>query len=275
MKKSGLSHWISLFRKKTKSKSYSEAAEECCLCDLPLAGKIILDAWGLRAHADHSVAFCGSCGRILSPRGSGGAFLYSDGRTICGFCKKTAVTDGVNANRSRRRVHALLEQKGFTGIPKDIRVVLSHAQGLSAHSRKRNTAGLTLSHYHFNDYKRVGISHQIGILSGLPRLEFEAVLAHELLHVWQHEHGIRFSPVYAEGLCELGGYLVYSGEDSDLARYFVNKMFKSKDPVYGNGFRIMQKKLEQWGWSGLVAEVLKNKQGFEASILRKIFPKTR
>jgi len=273
MKKRGLAGILSYFRKKPSALVQASQSDFCCLCDLPLSGRIVLGSWGQRAHSSHSIHFCNSCDRILSPKGSGGAYRYSDGRNICGFCKKLAVTEGVAANRSRRRVQEMLEQKGFLGIPKNIKVVLSHAQGLSAHSRKRNTAGLTLSHYHFSDYKRVGITHQIGILSGLPKIEFEAVLAHELLHVWQHENGVKFSPVYCEGLCELGGYLVYSEEKTDLARHFLEKMFQSKDPTYGNGFRIMQKKLEKSGWSALIAEILRNKQGLEASVLRKIFPK--
>lgn len=245
----------------------------CCLCDEPPHGRCVQDKWGNLAHLGHSPRFCGSCDRILSPKGSGGAFQYSDGRFICGFCKKTAVTDGVKANRCRRRVQGLLEEKGFQGIPKNIEVVLSHSQSLAGHSRKRGTAGLTLSRYHFTDYKRVGITHQIGILFGLPEVEFEGVLAHELLHVWQHENGVKFSPVYCEGLCELGAYLIYFTNSSELSRHFLEKMFANKDAVYGKGFRLMQKKLEVQGWAGLLADILRNKQGYEASILKKILPK--
>ncbi|MCE9625644.1 MAG: protein DA1 [Deltaproteobacteria bacterium] len=264
---------LDFFKRNPSNREAGSGPEPCCLCDHPLSGGIVLDSWGQRAHSGHTIRFCGSCDRILSKKTSAGAYRYSDGRYVCGFCKKLAVTDGVTANRSRRRVQELLEGKGFSGIPKNIEVALSHAQSLSAHSRQSNTAGLTLSHYHFNDYKRVGISHQIGILFGLPKVEFEAVLAHELLHVWQHENGVKFSPVYSEGLCELGGYLVYSEDSSELSRHFLDKMFKSKDPIYGNGFRIMQKKLERSGWPALIAEILRNKQGLEVSVLRKIFPK--
>jgi protein DA1 len=267
-----LSSLFSYFRKKSSSSAKNRPAE-CCLCDKALSGKVVHDAWNNAAHLGHKISFCSSCDRLLSPHGSGGAYQYSDGRLICGFCKKTAVTDGVSANRSRRKVLALLEKTGFCGIPKNIEIVLAHPKTLSAHSRKRNTSGLTLSHYHFSDYKRVAITHQIGVLHGLPRVEFEAVMAHELLHVWQHENSIKFSPLYREGLCELGGFLVYSEDGSELGRYFIQKMTKSQDPVYGNGFRLMHKKLEKFGWRGLIREILENKHGFEASILEKILPR--
>jgi len=155
----------------------------------------------------------------------------------------------------------------------NVEIVLAHAKALSAHSRKQHTAGLTLSKVHFENYKRTGISHQIGILPGLPKVEFEAVMAHELLHVWQQEHQVKFSPVYCEGLCELGAFLIYSEEDSELARHLIHKMMKSSDPVYGNGFRLMHQKLQTLGWRGLIEQILKNKQGMEASVLEKIFGK--
>lgn len=269
----GFSKLLSKILKKSSPGLPSRLELECCICREGLFGKVIHDSWGNSAHLGHPIAFCNSCDRILSPKGSGGAFKYSDGRFICGYCKKMAITEGVEANRSRRKVQSLLESKGFQGIPKNINVVLAHSQVLSNHSRKSRTAGLTLSHYHFADYKRVGITHQIGILFGLPKVEFEGVLAHELLHVWQHENGIKFSPSYREGLCELGSYLIYSEDSSELARHLLKKMFESKDPVYGIGFRIMLKKLEQWNWKRLQNEIIKNKHGFEESIMKKIFSK--
>jgi len=245
----------------------------CCICKEALSGKVIHDTWNNGAHLTHQVLFCNSCDRILSRYTSGGGYQYSDGRMICGLCKKIAITDSVSGNKCRRKVLGLLEKVGFLGIPKNIEIVLAHPQSLAAHSRKRNTHGLTLSHFHFSDYKRVGITHQVGILFGLPKIEFEAVMAHEFLHVWQHENNIKFSSLYAEGLCELGGYLVYSEDKSELAQHFLKRMMDNKDPVYGNGFRLMQKRLENRGWPGLIKDILNNKQGFEGSILKKIFGK--
>jgi len=269
----GLLNPFSLFRKKTPPLPEKSETSQCCICQGALSGRVIHDTWENAAHLTHNISFCSSCNRILSPQSSGGGFQYSDGRLICGLCKKIAIADGVSANRSRRRVLALLEKVGFQGVPKNIEIVLAHPHTLSAHSRKRHTSGLTLSHFHFSDYKRVGITHQIGILFGLPKIEFEAVIAHEFLHVWQHENGIKFSPLYCEGLCELGGFLVYSEDSSELSQHLMQKMMKSKDPTYGNGFRLMHKKLGTLGWQGLISEVLKNKHGFEASILKKIFGK--
>lgn len=258
-----------LFSKKKASPS--PANSNCCICKQVLSGKILRDTWGNAAHHQHRISFCGSCDRILSNISSSGAYQYSDGRFICGRCKKTAVLDGVSANRSRRRILEALEKVGFNEIPKNIEIVLTHQKHLSSHSRQRNTAGLTLTQFHFSQNKRVGLKHQIGILSGLPKIQFEAILAHELLHVWQHEQGIKLSSMYAEGLCELGAFLIYSQDKSDLAQHRIERMLDSKDPVYGNGFRLFHKKLERLGWKKLLREILENKKGYEKSILKKIF----
>ncbi len=252
-------------------KSSKQPTDACCLCKKALVGQVVQDAWGNSAHLAHGISFCGTCDRILSRYSSAGAFQYSDGRLICGLCKKIAVTDGVSANRSRRKIVDLLESVGFKGIPKNVKIVLTHAEALSAHSNKKNTAGLTLTQVHFHNYKRIGATHQIGILSGLPKPEFEATLAHELLHVWQQENGIKLSPLYCEGLCELGSFLIYSKDSSPLGKHLLEKLMKNKDLIYGNGFRLFHKKIQNLGWEKMIREVLKNKQGFEESILKKIF----
>lgn len=267
-----LAKLLDLFRKKQPPPTHSPSRENCCVCDQRLSGRIVRDAWNQAAHATHEVYFCNSCDRMLG-QASLGAYRYSDGRLICGRCKKIAVTEGVAANRGRRAVLEILEGAGFTGIPKNVTVVLAHPKTLSSHSGKRHTAGLTLSHLHFNQHKRAGISHQIGVLYGLPKIEFEGVLAHELLHVWQQENDVKFSPLYREGLCELGSYLVYSQDGGELGRHFLEKMAKNKDPVYGNGFRLMRKKLDTLGWPALIREILANKRGLEASVLGKIMKK--
>ncbi|MBF0491700.1 MAG: protein DA1 [Deltaproteobacteria bacterium] len=258
------------FFKKKPPVSVIESSQ-CCICLKILSGRVAQDAWANSAHDYHHLVFCYSCHRIISRHTSAGSYQYSDGRAICGLCKKVAITDSIAVNRSKRKVLALLEAVGFQDIPKNIEIVLSGLHDLSSHSRKRNTAGLTLSHVHFSNNKRVGLTHQIGVLYGLPQIEFEAVLAHELLHVWQNEKEFKFSPLYNEGLCELGSFLIYSNDPSDLAKFLIKRMSESKDPVYGNGFRLMLNKLQALGWKRLMADLLKNKKGYESSVLRKIF----
>jgi len=206
-------------------------------------------------------------------RETGGAFAYDDGRTICGQCKKTSVTDGVVVNRSKRKVLDLLAQAGFADIPKNIEIVLTNRHALTNKTDHPFTRGLTLTNTHFSNYKRVGMEHQIGILFGLPELEFSGILAHELLHVWQNQNDVKLSAMHTEGFCNLGSYWVYRSESSDLSKQLIRLLMENKDPIYGNGFRLMHKKLENLGWKGLISEILANKNGLEASLWKKIFGK--
>lgn len=256
---------------KNKLQTSFNKEKQCCICLASLSGKIAQDEWGYWAHFHHSLQHCYSCHRFLSKHSSGGAYQYGDGRLTCGFCKKTAVTDGINVNKSKRRVLKVLEEVGFLSIPKDVEIVLSDGRQLSSNSRRANTAGLTLTRVHFSNHKKVGINHQIGVLYGLPLIEFEAVLAHELLHVWQNEHEFKLSKKYSEGLCELGSYLIYSGSKAELAKFLLEKMFNNKDPIYGDGFRLMHDKLKRMGWKRFVQDLHKNKKGYEGGLLRKIF----
>lgn len=77
--------------------------------------------------------------------------------------------------------------------------------------------------------------------------------------------------MHTEGLCELGAFLVYSSDKSDLAKHRIRRMPESPDPVYGNGFRLFHKKLEKMGWKKLLKEISENKSGHEKSLLKKIF----
>jgi hypothetical protein len=92
----------------------------------------------------------------------------------------------------------------------------------------------------------------------MPRLEFEAVLAHELLHVWLLEKDIQLSKKETEGLCNLGSALVYQADNSKLAERLLEKMESSSDRLYGKGFRKMKDKLQRLGWKGL-KKLIENK----------------
>src|SRR5436190_21336302 len=107
-----LSNVLSFFRKKISRSPEKPREWECCICRKTLSGKVVCDDWGHRAHLEHSVSLCSSCDRILSRFSSGGAYQYSDGRLICGHCKKIAITDQVSSNRSYRKVLLALEKIG-------------------------------------------------------------------------------------------------------------------------------------------------------------------
>jgi hypothetical protein len=99
--------------------------------------------------------------------------------------------------------------------------------------RAGNELGLTLE-----TRSRQSLRIRVYLLSGLPDWLFEAVSAHELVHVWQHVQGLDDLPLdQAEGSAELASYLMLRRGGTKEGRIKVEMMERSEDPVYGEGFR--------------------------------------
>lgn len=99
--------------------------------------------------------------------------------------------------------------------------------------------------------------HHIYILSYLPKIEFAATLAHEVLHIWQIENRIQLPPLKCEGLCNLGSYIIYENMSAQKASYYKKSLMESPDPIYGDGFRLIYSIYEQCGLEELF-EMAKN-----------------
>lgn len=230
----------------------------CTLCQEKISGKYRYNHWGEYVHLQHqgqAVQQCSACGHFLSAKTQQGV-RYADGRVICGLCQVTAVQDTNAINPSRHRVLAQLQQAGFGYIPDYLAIVLSDQQRLNqilGKSQHTNSHGLTKTLEKTIDGVLAYREHRIFILTGLPRLRFEGVLAHELLHVWLNEHPETRSrsTLEIEGFCNLGTALVYQQDNTPLAQYLLQRMSESPDPVYGEGFRQQQQRLQQLGWEGL------------------------
>ena len=104
-----------------------------------------------------------------------------------------------------------------------------------------------------HDHKKQPL-HTIFMLFGLPKIEFEGALAHELMHVWLFERQVRLSLREIEGFCNLGNYLVFSRKPSPMASYLLKNLQTDDDPIYGGGYRLMRKHLDAHGWENLLAK---------------------
>lgn len=109
-----------------------------------------------------------------------------------------------------------------------------------------------------SDMKVVGHTHKIYMLSDQPRLEFLGTLAHELLHVWQNEHDIKLLSMKCEGLCNMGSYLVYLTDKSPIADLYIKDLKESRDAIYGDGFRYVFARYDDYGWRGIIQSVINN-----------------
>lgn len=237
----------------------------CTICSQAIRGRYAIDHWGNKAHAEHAgvpTGLCHVCARLMPADGATGGRALSDGRLVCGGCHASEVQDFRQIHQAKLDVIAQMLAVGFAYIPDYIKVELSEDQQL-LNERLRasptgNIHGFTRTARRLIPGYGEILEHSISVLSGLPRVAFMGVLAHELLHVWIHEQGhSHLSHAQVEGFCNLGTALMLnnalSGPDAALAKVLLQRMDEDPDPAYGDGYRAMAWRLERLGWPGLIA----------------------
>lgn len=240
---------------------------KCFFCHKEIIGKYFIDQWKHNVCASHldkkEVTICTSCGAFTTYSPS------HDGRCLCYNCKSTVVSTRSEISASLTYVKNLLISVGFDfgtcyvdDIPIEI-VSASKMAEIQNTSISTNNKGVTETETQMqgtskSDMKVIGHTHKIYMLSDQPRIEFLGTLAHELLHVWQNEHGIKLPLMKSEGLCNMGSYLVYSTDKSSIADSDIKNLKESQDTIYGDGFRYVFAKYEVSGWRGIIQSVTKN-----------------
>ncbi|HEY9843771.1 MAG: protein DA1 [Candidatus Sericytochromatia bacterium] len=237
----------------------------CSLCQQTLQGAYLLDHWGNKAHPEHqgvATGLCHVCARLMPAADSAAGRRLADGRLLCGGCHVSEIADFRQIQQAKLDVIAQMQAVGFAYIPDYIKVELSGDQQL-LNERLRasptgNIHGFTRTARRMIPGYGEILEHSISVLSGLPRVAFMGVLAHELLHVWIHEQNLdQLDHAQVEGFCNLGTALILknalAGPDTALAGVLLQRMDEDPDPAYGDGYRAMEWRLGQLGWPGLLA----------------------
>ncbi len=224
----------------------------CPICDAPLRGTVLQDAWGNRFCSRHASEYppCDSCGRRVCLNLTGGGAPTNDGRVVCNLCRGTAVGEE-GGKALLGQVAAFLREKGLTGADDSLPfrlVTLSDLAGEQSRSSKP-VRGRTNTLTTTADGVSRTVVEAIWILSGLPREEFAAVAAHELVHA--HLVTAGFPPLTGEveeGLCELGSYLWLRSRTDPFAEVLVRRLQENRTGTYGKGFQLA---LNAWRRNGL------------------------
>lgn len=240
----------------------------CAACGKEIGvGRYLQDQWKANYHVQHqNVPRCYYCARGISQFNTGGGVRYAGGREVCNICQQTAVTDAAAAEAAMDRVRSRMAAWGlvfeYGEIP--VRLVDQHTLNRlygrsSMHDGRIN--GLTTKRWTKDETGKV-LSREVNIsmLHGLPLEVFEKTMAHELMHAWmfldkQPEH----APQLEEGVCNLAAYYVLQESSTDLASFMREAMWKSKDPVYGQGLRRAITFVQRHEFSGLVKMLRANK----------------
>ncbi len=234
----------------------------CAVCHQQITGKYLYNHWQETVHVKHQgvkTAQCSTCARFISGATQNG-IRYGDGRVVCGICQVTAVTEEQKVEHARRRVLEMLTGAGFDYIPDYIAVTLTDQRRLQQKlGRHGNSYGLTKTLEKKENGVLVYREHSIFVLYGLPRLVFEGVLAHELLHVWLNERpeSRERTPAEVEGFCNLASALIYGQEQTPMAQYLLERLHSDPDPVYGDGYRQQQAFVQRHGWQAMREHMLR------------------
>jgi hypothetical protein len=201
---------------------------------------------------------CDNCNRLISKQLTKGGISVSGNRFVCNLCKPKVVNNKLQLKKNLTRVLRILQKIGIKDLPKRIPVTLVDSKSdlikMSGH-RHGNIQGYTNYEESILANKIIDQDYHIYILSNLHEEIFNAVLAHELLHVYLFQNQIDLKSDFREGFCNLGSSLIYENYNSKLSDYRLKNMNENSDPDYGIGFRKMKSMLDKIGWKRLLKKL--------------------
>lgn len=223
-------------------------APRCDICGKPLESSYITDYWGNHFHPRHSDEYpvCIACGRLVC----------TDDRVMldeyCWLCHVCAAQIVSSPEHARRLVEEVRDELASIGIPvTNMRIRIELVQNtILAAGREPELHSYRLAHVSWKEGKAASGDETatIKVLHGLPEDLMRGVIAHELMHVWQHENNVSgITPELLEGSANWASSLIFSRMKSKRGRFFLNGLNKSKNPVYGDGYREVFRYAEENG----------------------------
>jgi len=231
---------------------YESVAPRCDICGEPLGDSVITDFWGTKFHPHHVKEFpsCVVCGRLIQ---RDGVELEPD-RWMCPICAETAVSTPEKARELLEMTREKLARLGIVVTTLGLRIQLVTFGKLNE-GRMSGAAAHNYAAILWNSSRSdLGESTAtIKVLANLPEDLMQGVIAHELMHLWQHENGADAAPLeLREGSANWASSLIYSQMGNDRGRYFLGGLEKSNDPLYGVGYRNVAKYADSHGVQGVL-----------------------
>ena len=221
-------------------------AAECVVCGEPLKGSFLADPWGNPFHARHGDRIlCPFCSRVMAASTTGGSVVSAaSGMRVCRLCDRRGVSGRGKAESSLERVRLRMSDLfPVSGGSFAWELVdREELDGLLARGpHARNELGLTVRKSQRRG-RQESMHIRVYLLAGLPDWLFDAVAAHEMVHVWQNLRHLEDLPLeQAEGSAELASYLLLERGGTPEGRIKIQEMERSEDPAYGIGFRKARK----------------------------------
>jgi hypothetical protein len=212
----------------------------CAVCRQPIRGSYYTNQWNLTFHGHH--ATCDACGHPTGEHGH---------NPLCVPCRSTVVSTPQAATTRARAVRHLLRARGIhIG---DRRVAYGIAR---VPNPGHNSLGVTNSTVIRTASGVTTTDIEVVVKRDLPGLLFDAVVAHELTHVWFRVHGVEPAPIVNEGVAELTAYWMLTQAASPHAAAMASQIANNRDRLYGRGFRLAHGAERRHGWSAVAAALL-------------------
>jgi hypothetical protein len=233
----------------------NRVALRCAVCGEPILGEYSTDVYNNAFHSEHlnTLEKCSNCGRLICARITNGGKKMNDGRVVCNICYAKAVVSSselqILLDRVRYRLGSfgIALRSGAVSVQAIDRVKLNQFYGnmgsidelrgfckTSTKEEQRN--GRTIA----KEY-----AHTIYVLNGIPTLDAEAIIAHELTHAWINENNDADIPqAISEGSCNYISYVYLKNSSDASAAAIITRMMNNPDPVYGGGFRNIKTRFE-------------------------------
>ncbi len=136
-------------------------------------------------------------------------------------------------------VRSLLHSYGLR-LPNQVRVELVEPDELRANSGVLRHGTTVVEEGWLGGAHRV---RSIKVVSGLPATQFGQVLAHEMGHGWLIRCPGHRPLATEEGICELIGSWWLHHRGGRLAAHYLEQLMQNPDPVYGDGYRSVYRRV--------------------------------
>jgi len=241
----------------------------CDVCGHPLTGKFMVDIYSNRYHPIHEreLPHCNNCNRLICKGITNGGVKYSDGRNICKICTKSAVRGDGEINKIFNRVVNNLLQLGISITQQNVTVFAADRNLLRKVAAEKynnsmrgfcNTTVLTTTNGNNVTEER---SHKVYILDKIPYEYLESTMAHEIMHIWIAQNTtIKHTLKLEEGSCNYISYLYMKRKSGKTAEYIVKNIEEDSSPIYGVGFRTVQKRFKYKSLESLLHYLKHNSQ---------------
>tara|TARA_Y100001970_G_C14086028_1_gene777353 strand:- start:361 stop:1152 length:792 start_codon:yes stop_codon:yes gene_type:complete len=218
----------------------------CSICENQIKDKeYYVDAWGNPFHIYHKKTgtFCECCSRIISHRITNGGYKLNDGRYICSLCDASIIETEQEIENSLKKVIGILKTNGIVNLnKKEIKIELINKIEMSDNYRFHEVQHLKgLTKIKHEDEKMF----QIYILDNLPKIQFEAALAHELLHIWLFKKNITLDKPLMEGFCNLGSYLIYNLDNTKFSKILLLSLENTETNTDAYKYKILKNMMEK------------------------------